>query len=248
MPIVPLIVLAIVLVHISIISQVLIANIIRTLLSALYIVNLFSRALYVGVSRPSVEDILYFTSPSAAIYSITLKEVIPMDYRIFDVTTATISSQDGYLASALFKIAGYARTTHSLLRGGSQIEYLVLGELVRTVLASVIFFFKFNITPVPSKIGFYYKGSILYLRLGASEILARVLVKIPSNYSLGNIDPKDHYKPYGYYRKRVAFYITSLKECFTINIANSVYYKKISGFLKLLNATLATREILLLYL
>ncbi|KAJ5642748.1 hypothetical protein N7490_006748 [Penicillium lividum] len=86
-----------------------------------------------------------------------------------------------------------------------------------------MFFFEFNATPIP----------------GASEILTRVLVKIPSakfqisqDHSLGNIDPNNRCIPYGYYRKRVAFHVASLEERFTINIANGTYYKKISGFLK----------------
>ncbi|KAJ5903885.1 hypothetical protein N7504_006268 [Penicillium tannophilum] len=174
-----------------------------------------------SVSRPYTEDILYFTSPSAAIYLIDLLRLILLIAH--DIRPRRARS----LAYFPLRVFGSPKLLTILVKTrytSTRLEYRVLGELVRIVLASVIFFFKFNVTPVPSEIGFYYKGSILCLWLRASEILARVLVKIPN--------PKDRYKPYRYYRKRVTFYITSLKECFTINIANSVYCEKISGFLK----------------
>lgn len=102
-----------------------------------------------------------------------------------------------------------------------------------------MFFFEFNVTPVPYQVGFYYEGSILCSRPGVSEILAQILVEIPSakfqisqHHSLGDIDLNDHYKYYRYYRKRIAFHVTSLKERFSINIVNSIYYERISGFPK----------------
>ncbi|KAJ5655009.1 hypothetical protein N7490_002012 [Penicillium lividum] len=127
----------------------------------------------------------------------------------------------------------------SALHQLSEMEYLIPVELVRTVLASAMFFFEFDATPVPGQVGFHCEGSILCSRPGAGEILARVLVEIPGakfqigqDHSLGDVDPNDRCEPCGYYRKRVAFHVASLEERFTINIANGVCCEKIGGFPK----------------
>ncbi|KAJ5642749.1 hypothetical protein N7490_006749 [Penicillium lividum] len=88
--------------------------------------------MYAGIPRPSAKNILYFIGPGTAIRSITLKEAVPVDCRIFDVTTASptgyrvavvtsrISNGKAY-ASALSKIVEYTRITRSPLRRESRV-------------------------------------------------------------------------------------------------------------------------------
>lgn len=66
----------------------------------------------------------------------------------------------------------------SALQELSTIELLVPDELVRTVLASAIFFFELDATPVPGQGGFHCEGSILCSRPGVGEILARISIEI----------------------------------------------------------------------
>ena len=127
----------------------------------------------------------------------------------------------------------------SALQELSRMEFLVPDELVRMVLASAMFFFEFDATPVPGQVGFHCEGSILCSRPGAGEILARILIEIPGakfqigqDHSLGDVDPNDRCKSCGYYRKRVAFHVASLEERFSINIVNATCCEKIGGFPK----------------
>ncbi|KAJ5215322.1 uncharacterized protein N7498_001729 [Penicillium cinerascens] len=67
----------------------------------------------------------------------------------------------------------------SALEEFSKMNFVVLDELVRTILALAMFFFELDATLVPSHVGYHCEGSILCLRPGAGEILARVLVETP---------------------------------------------------------------------
>ncbi|CDM32582.1 unnamed protein product [Penicillium roqueforti FM164] len=77
------------------------------------------------------------------------------------------------------------------------IDFTVPAELIRTILALVIFFFKLDKTPIQ-----------------------------------GSIDLVDIYRFYRYFRKRINFWVTSLNEMVTIEIANNTFRERISGFPK----------------
>ncbi|KAJ5938376.1 hypothetical protein N7466_001510 [Penicillium verhagenii] len=127
----------------------------------------------------------------------------------------------------------------SALQELSEMKILVPDELVRMVLASAMFFFEFDATPVPGPVGFHCEGSILCSRPGVGEILARISIEIPGakfqagrDQVLGDVDLHDCCNSCGYYRKRVAFHIASLEERFSINIVNGSCCEKIGGFPK----------------
>ncbi|CAG8905043.1 unnamed protein product [Penicillium nalgiovense] len=103
------------------------------------------------------------------------------------------------------------------LEAMSNMDFAVPAELVRTILASAMFFFEPN----------------------PAEILQRVLVEFPGarfksgqDLDLGSIDLVDICRFCGYFRKRVDFRVTSLDEMVTIEIANDTFRERIGGFPK----------------
>jgi hypothetical protein len=119
----------------------------------------------------------------------------------------------------------------------SNIDFAVPAELVRSILASVMFFFELDEYPVQGNASFYCRGSVLCSRPNPTEILQRVLVEFPGakfrsgqDHDLGSIDPVDICQLCGYFRKRVAFRVTSLEERVSIEIANDTFREKIGGF------------------
>ncbi|KAJ5348566.1 uncharacterized protein N7506_001819 [Penicillium brevicompactum] len=121
----------------------------------------------------------------------------------------------------------------------SNMDFAVPAELVRSILASAMFFFELDESPVQGNASFYCRGSVLCSRPNPSEILQRVLVEFPGarfrsgqDHDLGSIDPVDICQLCGYFRKRVAFRVTSLEERVSIEIANDTFREKIGGFPK----------------
>ena len=53
----------------------------------------------------------------------------------------------------------------------SNLDFKVPAELIRTILASAMFFFELDKTPIPGNSSFYCQGSVLYSRLNPAEIL-----------------------------------------------------------------------------
>ncbi|CAG7935874.1 unnamed protein product [Penicillium salamii] len=121
----------------------------------------------------------------------------------------------------------------------SNMDFAVPAELVRSILASAMFFFELDDSPVQGNASFYCRGSVLCSRPNPSEILQRLLVEFPGSrfwsgqdHDLGSIDPVDICQLCGYFRKRVAFRVTSLEERVSIEIANDTFREKIGGFPK----------------
>ncbi|KAJ5340343.1 hypothetical protein N7541_009467 [Penicillium brevicompactum] len=121
----------------------------------------------------------------------------------------------------------------------SHMDFAVPAELVRSILASAMFFFELDESPVQGNASFYCRGSVLCSRPNPTEILQRVLVEFPGarfrsgqDHDLGSIDPVDICQLCGYFRKRVAFRVTSLEERVSIEISNDTFREKIGGFPK----------------
>ncbi|CAG8138277.1 unnamed protein product, partial [Penicillium salamii] len=121
----------------------------------------------------------------------------------------------------------------------SNMDFAVPAELVRSILASAMFFFELDESPVQGNASFYCRGSVLCSRPNPTEILQRVLVEFPGarfrsgqDHDLGSIDPVDICQLCGYFRKRVAFRVTSLEERVSIEISNDTFREKIGGFPK----------------
>ncbi|CAG8879434.1 unnamed protein product [Penicillium salamii] len=102
-----------------------------------------------------------------------------------------------------------------------------------------MFFFELDESPVQGNASFYCRGSVLCSRPNPTEILQRVLVEFPGarfrsgqDHDLGSIDPVDICQLCGYFRKGVAFRVTSLEERVSIEIANDTFREKIGGFPK----------------
>ncbi|CAG8892845.1 unnamed protein product [Penicillium nalgiovense] len=125
------------------------------------------------------------------------------------------------------------------LEAMSDMDFAVPAELVRTILASAMFFFELDETPIQGKASFHCRGSVLCSRPNPAEILQRVLVEFPGarfksgqDLDLGSIDLVDICRFCGYFRKRVDFRVTSLDEMVTIEIANDTFRERIGGFPK----------------
>jgi hypothetical protein len=127
----------------------------------------------------------------------------------------------------------------SSLEEMSNMDFVVPAELVRTILASAMFFFELDESPVQEHASFHCQGSVLCSRPKAAEIVQRVLVEFPGarfqsghNHDLGSVDPAHICQSCGYFRKRVDFRVTSLDERVSIEIANDTFREKIGGFPK----------------
>ncbi|CAG8891594.1 unnamed protein product [Penicillium salamii] len=125
------------------------------------------------------------------------------------------------------------------LEAMSNMDFAVPAELVRTILASAMFFFELDETPIQGNASFHCRGSVLCSRPNPAEILQRVLVEFPGarfksgqDLDLGSIDLVDICQFCGYFRKRVDFRVTSLDEMVTIEIANDTFRERIGGFPK----------------
>ncbi|CAG8017029.1 unnamed protein product [Penicillium salamii] len=121
----------------------------------------------------------------------------------------------------------------------SNMDFAVPAELVRSILASAMFFFELDESPVQGNAYFHCRGSVLCSRPHPAEILQRVLAEFPGarfqsgqDHDLGSIDPVDICQFCGYFRKRVDFRVTSLEERVSIEIANDAFREKIGGFPK----------------
>ncbi|KAJ5611997.1 hypothetical protein N7510_005191 [Penicillium lagena] len=121
----------------------------------------------------------------------------------------------------------------------SRMNFVVPDDLVRTILASAMFFFELDETPVQGHAAFHCRGSILCARPKAAEILQRVLLEFPGarfqtgqGHYLGSVDLDDYCQSCGYFRKSINFWVTSLEEILTIGIANNFFFEKIGGFPK----------------
>ncbi|CAG8923635.1 unnamed protein product, partial [Penicillium nalgiovense] len=125
------------------------------------------------------------------------------------------------------------------LEAMSNMDFAVPAELVRTILASAMFFFELDETPIQGNASFRCRGSVLCSRPNPAEILQRVLVEFPGarfksgqDLDLGSIDLVDICQSCGYFRKRVDFRVTSLDEMVSIEIANDTCRERIGGFPK----------------
>ncbi|CDM38538.1 Acyl transferase/acyl hydrolase/lysophospholipase [Penicillium roqueforti FM164] len=125
------------------------------------------------------------------------------------------------------------------LEAMSNLDFKVPAELIRTILASAMFFFELDKTPIPGNSSFHCQGSVLYSRLNPAEILQRVLIEFPGarfqcgqDLDLGSIDLVDIYQFCGYFRKHIDFRVTSLNERVSIEIANNTFRERIGGFPK----------------
>lgn len=118
----------------------------------------------------------------------------------------------------------------------SKMNFSVPAELVRSILASAMFFFELDEYPVQGNTSFHCRGSVLCSRPNPADILERVLIEFPGarfqsgqKHDLGSIDPVDICQLCGYFRKRVDFRVTSLEERISIEIANDNFREQIGG-------------------
>ena len=118
-----------------------------------------------------------------------------------------------------------------------EMSYDVSDELVRKILATAFFFFEMDHLPTKMHDSFYCQGSILCTRPYASTLGERVLREFPGarfqtahGHHLGQVDEDSGCRVCGYYRKRVAFTVTSLEEVTSIVIANATFHHEIGGF------------------
>ncbi|KAJ5771523.1 uncharacterized protein N7511_003574 [Penicillium nucicola] len=125
------------------------------------------------------------------------------------------------------------------LESMSTMDFVIPDGLVRTILASALFFFELDETPTPHNASFQCRGSILCSRPHPAEIVQRILVEFPGarfqsspDHNLGSIDPVDMCQFCGYFRKRITFRVASLEERVSIEIANDTFRERIGGFPK----------------
>ncbi|CAG7999508.1 unnamed protein product [Penicillium nalgiovense] len=110
------------------------------------------------------------------------------------------------------------------LEAMSDMDFAVPAKLVRTILASTMFFFELDESPAQGNSSFHCRGSVLCSRPNPAEILQRVLVEFPGarfqsgqDLDLGSIDLID---------------ICHLDERVSIEISNNTFRERIGGFPK----------------
>lgn len=119
----------------------------------------------------------------------------------------------------------------------AEMSYDVPDELVRKILATAFFFFEMDDMPTKIHGSFYCEGSILCTRPHSSALIERVLREFPSarfqtahGHHLGLVDEGNGCRECGYFRKKVAFTVTSLEEVISIMIASAAFRHEIGGF------------------
>jgi hypothetical protein len=131
----------------------------------------------------------------------------------------------------------------------SSLAFTVSDELVRTMLASATFFFEMD--EFPKNQGMLHcRGSMLCTHPRSAEIVHRVLTEFPGaarfqtgkGENLGIVDLQDCCTGCGYFRKEITFWVHSLEEEITIEIADKDFRHRIGGMPKSVHDLLANQK------
>jgi hypothetical protein len=131
----------------------------------------------------------------------------------------------------------------------SSLAFTVSDELVRTMLASATFFFEMD--EFPKNQGMLHcRGSVLCTHPRSAEIVHCVLTEFPGaarfqtgmGEHLGNVDLQDCCTGCGYFRKEITFWVHSLEEEITIEIADKDFHHRIGGMPKSVHDLLANQK------